>query len=91
MAGSGGSRSWSTPAWTALEGRFFRGEGAGHAGHLQGVGDDEAAETELLPQDAGHDGRGQGRGQARRRVEGRDGQMGAHDRPDAGVDGLPEG
>ena len=47
-------------------------------------------EAHLLPEDAGQDRGREGRRQAGRRVEGRDGQMGGHDRPDAGVDGRLE-
>ena len=53
--------------------------GLAGAGHVEGVGDDDAVVAHLLAQDAGHDRLGQG-GRVAGRVERRDGDVRGHDR-----------
>jgi hypothetical protein len=71
-----------------LGGRRER-DGAGDGPHLQGVGDDQAAEAHPVAEQAADHGRGQGgRGSG---VDGPDDQVADHDRVQAGSDGGPEG
>ncbi len=58
--------------------------------HAERVGHHEPVVAEFLAQDAGEDRVGEGRG-VPGRVEGRNHDVGGHDRVDAGADGGPEG